>query len=95
MPGNCTVGGSVMWKVGGDDAEGRQHLRVVVGQVAQLARVDRVRAGAEGEVVEQHVATGPGELDGSELGAERDVEVDGHVRLSGLRACAAMSSAAR
>ena len=79
MPGNFTVGGSVMWKVCGDVAERRQHLRGVVDEVAQLALVHRVLPRAEPEVVELDIATGPGEFDRVELGAERLVEIDRHV----------------
>ena len=46
-----------------DVAERRQHLRGVVGQVAQLALVERIGARAEAEVVQLHIATGPRELD--------------------------------
>ena len=53
-----------------DVAEGRQHLRGVVDEIAQFALVHRVVARAEPEVVELDVATGPGELDRLELGAE-------------------------
>ena len=46
-----------------DDREGRQHVQVVLGGVAQLARVDRIGAGTEREVVEQHVRLGPLEVE--------------------------------
>ena len=45
--GTATVGGLVMWKGGRDVAECRQHLRGVVDEVAQLARVHRIRSGAQ------------------------------------------------
>ena len=78
MPGNFTVGASVMWKLCRHVAERRQHLRRVVDQVAQLARVHRVGAGTEPEVVELDIATGPREFDRFQLGAKRLVEIDRH-----------------
>ncbi len=78
MPGNFTVGGSVMWKLCRDVAERRQHLRGVVDQVAQLPLVHRVGAGAQPEVVELDIATGPREFGRLEFGAQRLVQIDGH-----------------
>ena len=85
MPGNLTFGGLVMVEAGRHVCEGGQHLRDVVGQVAQLARIHRVRAGAQPEVVELDIATAPREFDGLQLGAQRDVEIDRHVAFPGVR----------
>ena len=61
-----------------DVAERRQHLRGVVGQVAQFALVHRIAARTEAQVVELDIATGPREFGGRKLGAERLVEIDRH-----------------
>ena len=78
MPGNCTVGGFGHVEALRHVAERRQHLRGVVGQVAQLALVHRVLTRAEAEVVELDIATGPREFGGRKLRAERLVEIDRH-----------------
>ena len=78
MPGNCTVGGFGHVEAVRHVAERRQHLWGVVDQVAQLARVHRVGARAEPEVVQLDIATGPREFGGLEFGAQRLVEIDRH-----------------
>ena len=61
-------------------AERRQHLRRVVHQIAQLAWVHRIGARAEREVIQLHIATGPTEFAGRQLGADRHGRIDRHVR---------------
>ena len=81
---------------------GKHHLRGVfsqallinrsprlVDEVAELAWVHRVRPGAQGQVVQLHIASRPREFDGPELGADRDVRIDRHV------VCSPMCSGAR
>ncbi len=49
---------------GRDVAERRQHLRCIVRQITQLTGVHRIRAGAQSQLVELHIGTGPREFDG-------------------------------
>ena len=61
-----------------DVAERRQHLRGVVGEVAQLPLVHRVATRTEPKVVELDVATGPREFGRFEFGGQRLVHIDRH-----------------
>jgi len=62
----------------GDIAEGGQHLRRAVDEVTQLARIHRVRACAQAEMVELHIRTGPREFDRRQFRADGLVEIDRH-----------------
>jgi hypothetical protein len=71
-------------------AETRQHIRGVVDEVAQLAPVHRIGAGAETQVVQLHFATAPREFDRVELSTSVNPVPDGsrtrHRRLADVLA---------
>jgi hypothetical protein len=58
---------------GGHAAECRQYLRRVIHQVAQLALVHGICPSAQPQLVELHIAAGPGEFDRVQFSVERDL----------------------
>ena len=65
-----------------DHPEARQHLEVLLVGVLELARIGRRVAGADSQVVEDHVVLGPGVPSLAELGAEGLPGIDRHRSVS-------------
>ncbi len=62
LPGSWTALVVVRWKISRDVAERRQHLRCRPPD--SWLGVHRIRAGAQSQLVELHIGTGPREFDG-------------------------------